>query len=259
LPAKVPLLFAIRLPYPLRSPNGVNVATHRKPNPAQKTCNLQNLKYVRSVTDATVQESRLEIIEAAKVCLRKFGPSKLTVTDVARSLGMSHANVYRFFKSKSDLLDAIIDQWLTLLENFIQEIAARPLSASERIQAVVLDLHRKRKQKYIEDAEIFETFRRVVELRPEIMAERREKIIKTFERLLEEGMAAGEFKKLNPRLVAVALKDATALFLHPFMIPTTLNQDTDKRAKSVVDFILAGFLAESGPAAKSKSRPKRRP
>jgi AcrR family transcriptional regulator len=216
------------------------------------------LKYVSNVSDANIQESRRQIIEAAKGCLRKFGPDKLTVTDVARSLGMSHANVYRFFKSKSDLLDAIIDQWLTLLENFIQEIADRPLSAAERIQAVVLDLHRKRKQKFIEDGEIFETFKRVVELRPEMMAQRREKITKIFERLLEEGVASGEFKKLNARQVAVALKDATALFLHPFLIPTTLNQETEKRARHVVDFILAGFLAEPGPPTKSKSTAKRR-
>src|SRR3954471_1669763 len=216
------------------------------------------MKYVSGVGTLSTEASRARILEAAKVCLRKFGPNKLTVTDVARSLGMSHANVYRFFKSKSDLLDAIIDQWLTILETFIQEIAARPLSASERIQAVVLDLHRKRKQKYIEDAEIFETFRRVVELRPEIMAERREKIIRTFERLLEEGMAAGEFKKLNPRLVAVALKDATALFLHPFMIPTTLKEDTERRAKHVVEFILAGFLTEPAPGKKLRSSPHRR-
>jgi AcrR family transcriptional regulator len=216
------------------------------------------------VTDADVQESRFQIIEAAKACLRKFGTDKLTVTDVARSLGMSHANVYRFFKSKSDLLDAIIDQWLTLLENFIQEIADRPLPASERIQAVVLDLHRKRKQKFIEDSEIFETFRRVVELRPEMMAERREKITRIFERLLEEGVAAGEFKKLNARQVAVALKDATALFLHPFLIPTTLKEDTEKRAKHVVDFILAGFLTElvsvntRGSTRRSGSHPRLR-
>jgi AcrR family transcriptional regulator len=209
------------------------------------------------VADANIQESRRQIVEAAKVCLRRFGSDKLTVTDVARSLGMSHANVYRFFKSKSDLLDAIIDEWLTLLENFIEEIAARPLRASERIALVVLDLHRKRKQKYIEDGEIFETFKRVVELRPELMAQRREKITKIFERLLEEGVRTGEFKKLNPRQVAVALKDATSLFLHPFLIPTTLNQPTEKRARHVVDFILAGFLAVPGPASKSKSTAKR--
>jgi AcrR family transcriptional regulator len=216
------------------------------------------MKYVSIVVNSNITESRARILEAAKACLRRHGSHKLTVTDVARSLGMSHANVYRFFKSKSDILDAIIDEWLTLLETFIEEIAARPLPAAKRIELVVVDLHRKRKQKLLEDAEVFETFKRVVELRPELMAQRRARITAMFRRLLEEGMETGEFRKLDAEAVAVALKDATALFLHPFLIPTTLAQNTEGRAQKVVQYILAGFLQEkSVPRKVSNGRPKR--
>jgi AcrR family transcriptional regulator len=215
------------------------------------------MKYVSGVGTLSTEASRARILEAAKVCLRRFGSDKLTVTDVARSLGMSHANVYRFFKSKSDLLDAIIDEWLTLLEKFIEEIAARPLPAATRIELMVVELHRKRKEKVLEDAEVFETFKRVVELRPELMAQRRARITAMFRRLLEEGLQAGEFKKLDSEAVSIALKDATALFLHPFLIPTTLHEATEERAKRVVQYLLAGFLVAT-PAPAKNGKTKRR-
>jgi len=187
--------------------------------------------------------------------LRRYGNDKLAVVDIARSLGMSHANVYRFFKTKSEILDAIIDEWLTKLERFVEGIAQRPASAAARIEAVVLELHRKRKQKLREDAEVFETFRRVVEVRPDAAARRREKILRVFRRLIEEGIESGEFVGVDSLKAATALKDATSLFLHPFLIPTTLHEETDARARDVVRFILAGFSAARARRVTPTKRP----
>lgn len=191
----------------------------------------------------TASETRNLILQAAETLLRRYGNEKLTVVDIARSLGMSHANVYRFFKTKSEIIDAIIDEWLTKLERFVQEIAHRPTSAASRIEAIVLELHRKRKQKLREDAEVFETFRHVVEVRPDAAARRREKILEVFRCLIEEGIESGEFVRVDSLKAATALKDATSLFLHPFLIPTILHEETDARAREVVRFILAGFSA----------------
>ncbi|MDB6112788.1 MAG: TetR family transcriptional regulator [Pedosphaera sp.] len=186
-------------------------------------------------------DTRKLILETARTLLRRFGPDKMTVMDIARSLEMSHANVYRFFRNKSEILDALIDEWLTKIEAFVETIAQRPVSAAERIEAVVLELHRKRRQKLLEDAEFYETYRRVAELRPDFAAKRREKILNVFKRLVEDGIEAGEFSKVDAREIAVVLKDATALFLHPLMIPTALHADTETRAQKVVRCILAGF------------------
>jgi Transcriptional regulator len=186
-------------------------------------------------------ETRSQILQSAEALLRRYGNDKLTVMDIARSLNMSHANVYRFFKTKSDILDAIIDEWLTKIEEFVEEIARRPVSAAARIEAIVLELHRKRKQKLRQDAEVFEAYRHIVEIRPDAAARRREKILRVFQRLIEEGIESGEFAGVDSLKAATVLKDGTCLFLHPLLIPTTLNEETDARARDVVRFILAGF------------------
>jgi len=194
-------------------------------------------------------ETRNQILQSAEALLRRYGNDKLTVVDIARSLNMSHANVYRFFKTKSDILDAIIDEWLTKIEQFIEEIAQRPVSATARIEAIVLELHRKRKEKLQQDAEVFEAYRHIVEVRPDAAARRREKVLRMFQRLIEEGIESGEFAGVDSLKAATVLKDATCLFLHPLLIPTTLNEETDARARDVVRFILAGL----SPARRSRT------
>lgn len=56
--------------------------------------------------------TRERILEAAEDTLRRFGPGKTTVVDVARALGVSHGTVYRHFASKSELRDSVLEQWL---------------------------------------------------------------------------------------------------------------------------------------------------
>jgi AcrR family transcriptional regulator len=199
--------------------------------------------------------TREAILETARTLLRRYGQDKLTVVDIARALDMSHANIYRFYRNKTEILDAIIEEWLSKLDEFVEAIAGRSQPAAVRIEAVVLELHRKRKQKLRDDAEVFETYRRVVEIRPDAAARRREKIVSVFQKLIEEGIRAGEFSPVNSRRAAVALKDATTFVLHPFLIPTSLHEESESRARQVVRMILAGFsLVRSEEASAGRRR-----
>ncbi len=202
--------------------------------------------------ETSADKTRSQILETAKTLLRRYGEDKMTVVDIARSMGMSHANVYRYFKSRSEILDAIVDEWLSWIEAFVEEIAARPQPAADRIEAVVLELHSRRKQKLLEDSEVFETFRRVVELRPDATAKRRLKILNVFRKLIQSGIESGEFKPVNPDEAATVLKDATSLFLHPLMIPTAMHEETEDRARQVVRYILAGFSTDGGRIARGE-------
>lgn len=43
------------------------------------------------------------ILETTEEVLRRYGPAKATVVDVARALGVSHGSVYRHFRTKAAL------------------------------------------------------------------------------------------------------------------------------------------------------------
>ena len=55
---------------------------------------------------------RDRILDATVEQLRRHGPAKTGVVDVARALDMSHSNVYKHFASKSALFDAVAERWL---------------------------------------------------------------------------------------------------------------------------------------------------
>jgi len=191
-------------------------------------------------------ETPFLIIEAARAQLRQFGPDKVTVVDIARSLGMSHANVYRFFKSKTEILDAVIDDWLARVERFIESVAAQPGTAAERLEAVVMAIHHRRRTKYEQDPQVYLTFRRLIEARPDAVAKREEKIISVFKKVVQAGVGSGEFASVDPNHAARAMGDATAMFLHPAIMPATLNSETEKRIRCVIRTMCAGFSAVKG-------------
>ncbi len=190
---------------------------------------------------APVGDTRELILEAAKTLLRRHGGNKLTVVDIARSLGMSHANVYRYFKSKSEILDAIVDEWMMKLAVFVEAIAQRPVPAAARLEALVLELYRLRHEKCLEDPEIYVTYRRVMDLRPGSVVQRQAMLLKAIQGLIEEGVAAGEFAAVDSLAAATLIEDATALFLHPLMSPTNVGDQAESRAINVIRHLLAGF------------------
>ena len=56
--------------------------------------------------------TRDQILGAAEDVIRKFGPAKATVVDVARALGVSHAAVYRHVATKAELRDLVVRRWV---------------------------------------------------------------------------------------------------------------------------------------------------
>ena len=47
-------------------------------------------------------------LDAAESCYTRFGPAKTTVEDVAQAAGVSRATLYRHFKSRDELLLAVV-------------------------------------------------------------------------------------------------------------------------------------------------------
>jgi AcrR family transcriptional regulator len=77
----------------------------------------------RTISDSS--ETRTRILDAAVDQLRRHGPAKTGVVDVARSLGISHAAVYRHFASKDALFDAVAGRWLASVSKPLLAIAQR--------------------------------------------------------------------------------------------------------------------------------------
>src|ERR687894_1253109 len=125
-----------------------------------------------------------QILEAAEDVLRRFGPGKATVVDVARMLGVSHGSVYRHFASKAALRDAVTERWLARVSAPLAEVATADGPAAERLRRWLDTLIALKQGKVRDDPELFATYgalageaRAVVKAHVDILVEQLARII----------------------------------------------------------------------------------
>ena len=187
---------------------------------------------------------RERILQAAEALLRRHGPSKTSVVDVARALQMSHANVYRHFASKAALHDAIAERWLHRVSAPLADIAAGPGTASERLEAWVLALMEMKRRKVLDDPEMFETYRAVAAASRDVVDAHVTTIQNQLCDIIESGMVSGEFATTNAAQAARAVFDATARFHHPHHVREAAERDAAgevRAARAVMALITSGL------------------
>lgn len=87
------------------------------------------------------------IFTAACRVIRAKGYHQARITDIAQEAGISYGLVYHYFKSKSDLFDAILEEWWTGLFGMMDEWENNDLTIKDKLSATVkflLDEYEKR-------------------------------------------------------------------------------------------------------------------
>jgi AcrR family transcriptional regulator len=187
-------------------------------------------------------ETRAAILDAAEALLRRHGPDKLAVTDVARARKMSHANVYRFFDSKAALIDTLVRRWLGRLEGPLGDIATEDGPAPERLKRWALTLHRQKREKVSGEPEMFAAFDKA--------ADQAGAAVRAHLAALESQLAAiiadGKEQGVWPAPTVTAAADVfTALspFSHPAIVQASGAADRSEQLVRVVDLIDQGLRA----------------
>ncbi len=137
--------------------------------------------------------TRDRVLDTAEETLRRFGPGKTTVVDVARALGVSHGTVYRHFASKAELLDAVLERWLHRMSPTLAAIAASDASATDRLRQWLLELMRFKHDKARTDPDLFAAYALLsADARAVILGQVTE-LTGHLGRIVADGMARGEF------------------------------------------------------------------
>ncbi len=155
------------------------------------------------------------ILEAAEDVLRRYGPAKATVVDVARALGVSHGSVYRHFASKAELRDAVTARWLARVSQPLAEVAAGDGPAPERLRRWLDLLIATKRSKALDDPEMFATYMELVAGARDVVAAHVEELGAQLGRIVADGVERGEFAAAEPAAAGQAVLDATARFHNP--------------------------------------------
>lgn len=194
-------------------------------------------------------QTRRRILDVAKANLQRYGASKTTVVDIARDLGMSHSNVYRFFRTKVELLDAVVEEWLIDEELFLAEMAGRPGRAGERMEALWLALLARKRLLHAEDAEFVELYYRILAERPVAVARYLAASQAAIERIIADGVQTGEFAPLDVPEAARVVWYATRALVEPTFLYVAAPSWPmhEAHARNLIRALVAGFANHAAP------------
>lgn len=164
---------------------------------------------------ATKTLTRERILEAAEEVLRRYGPAKANVVDVARALEVSHGSVYRHFPSKAALRDAVTERWLSEISKPLEAVAAGKGAAPARLRRWLDLLVTSKRRKALDEPELFATYVELTADARDVVRAHVDKLVGQLVRILADGVAQGRFEAADPRATARAIFDATARFHNP--------------------------------------------
>ena len=198
-------------------------------------------------TDGALTPER--ILEAAEDVLRRFGPSKTTVVDVARALGVSHGSVYRHFPSKAALRDAVAERWLHRISDPLEVVVRGKEPAPERLRKWLHALMAAKRRRCLDEAELFATYVGLAADARKVVKAHVDALVDQIARIIADGMESGAFTVKDARVAARSVFDATARFHHPAHAAEWSDPGIDAAFDGLWSLLYAALTA---PAVKAK-------
>lgn len=190
-----------------------------------------------------------EIYEQATRLFAQRGYSGTSFQDIADAVGLTRPALYHYVKSKDDLLAKLVAEITVVAATDIAALAQRDeLSATERIRDIVRHLVRQQG----EQGERFRLLLRSEADLPESVSDsydaNRRAVLRSITRVIEEGVALGEFRPVTATtaaLAALGIVNWVAWWYKPG------SSDLESIASELADFTVHGLAAEQGRQASS--------
>ncbi|MFE9764448.1 TetR family transcriptional regulator [Streptomyces sp. NPDC005808] len=184
------------------------------------------------------------ILEATEEVLRRHGPAKATVVDVARALGVSHGSVYRHFATKAALREAVTKRWLDRTSESLAGIVAEDRDPESRLRDWFTALFAAKRRKAGDDPQLFATY--LVLLTGEnggVVDHHIADLTGQLVEIVEDGVRRGVFASDAPAVTARALFDATNRFHDPAYSREWEQPGIDGEFEALVDLVVRGVRA----------------
>jgi AcrR family transcriptional regulator len=190
--------------------------------------------------DGTRRDRREDLLSAAARRFVAVGLRKTTMEDIAREARAGKATLYRHFSNKDAVIDALLAREAARLERRLQAAADDHADASARIESAFVTgvsffvEHPVMTKGRDEEPGI---------LLPRITANGGPLVVKgleLFTRLIEDGVASGELRPVEPRAAAeVIMRLILSYFSFP---PMHVRVDDPDEARAFAHALVAGGL-----------------
>jgi len=193
--------------------------------------------------------TRDRILATAEDVIRRFGPAKATVVDVARALGVSHAAVYRHVATKAELRDLVVGRWVEATMPPLRAIVAKPGPAPQRLKKLIDALIAVKRRRAIDDPEVFAAYRTLATGAKTVVAAHVDELLQLFATVIRSGVADGTFRAVDPDATARAVMLATSRFHHPAHADEWVDPAIDTAFNDVWQMLMDGLCVDKRPVS----------
>jgi AcrR family transcriptional regulator len=212
--------------------------------------------------------SRERILATAEEVIRRHGPAKATVVDVARALGVSHTAVYRHVPTKTELRNLVVCRWVEATMPPLREIAARATAttrgkrrsapaAPARLRELYDVLIATKRRRAADDPELFTTYRTLSADAKPVTSAHVAELVELSATIIRGGIEEGAFRKVDPVAAGRALLFATARFHHPAHAAEWSDPGLDATFDAIWTLLMAGLSAT--PKKRARASRERAP
>lgn len=205
--------------------------------------------------DDTDTEMKCRILTTAERLFREIGYLKTTVADIAKTLKMSPANVYRFFHSKKAIHEGVARRLMNEVETEAEAIAAKTTHPVARMRELLATVSRMNAERFVGDAKIHEMVAIAMEESWDVCEAHIERITVAVAAVIAEGVQTGVFKVADVELAAKSVCTGMIRFFHPQMIEQCARKP-GPTLDQMIDFVLAA-LTLSAPGKPGVGEDKR--
>jgi AcrR family transcriptional regulator len=192
------------------------------------------------------EETRTALLDTAERLFREVGYGKTTVADIAEALGMSSANVYRFFPSKSAINNAICDRWLGEIDAAMRAAAQSPGTAAERLERAIKACHCGKHNMLTGEKRVFDMVDAAMAEHWDAIEAHIETCHAILAAIIRDGIATGEFAPGDPAALARTVMAACATLFHPTLVAQCAQEpDQPLMARRIVWLAISALTNHS--------------
>jgi AcrR family transcriptional regulator len=192
--------------------------------------------------ERTIESTQTRIVDAAEERFRHYGYRKTTMSEIARDVSMSAANLYRYFENKQDIGAACVLRCFDEMESLLRAVVNnKKLPADRKLLEFTLA-----QLKYIYDEtnnnpKINELTEMLILERSDLLHKKKQVTQSLVAEILAEGNQSGLFEVDDILTTSEAFVTAIVGFSVPIFMNLFPEEHFEKLARDVVQLTIDGI------------------
>jgi len=194
-------------------------------------------------TGLTSEQLKDKAIDCAIVQMQLVGFNRVTLSDIAKALGVSHAALYSHFADKAALFDAVSQRWLTRVDSEQEALCTESKSgdAVERLVQWFMQLHRLKVEKVKHEPELFKAFNYSSQIDKPFVKEHMATMHRQISTIVGQAIDSGLIKAESVESVVALLFEATIGFHHPALVAISVGENREPLLRKLLETLIDGL------------------